>query len=91
MKIKVLGTRVLIKPIKKEEKTAGGIYVPDSVNENNKEGIVEEIGSYDIKDKEFPVKKGDHVIYGGYSSNEVTFDDMKYVIVDVKDILAKFD
>ncbi len=88
MKIKILGSRVLIKPKKNEQKTAGGIYIPDTVKEGNKQGIVEEVGSYDIKGKEFPVKKGDKVIYGGYSSHEIEIDNQKYIIIDVKDILA---
>ncbi len=91
MGIKILGPRVLIKPIKKEEKTKGGIYLPETANENRKEGVVVEVGYYDDKEHEgkpFPVKKGDTVIYGGYSDKEIEIDGEKHVIVDVKDVLA---
>ena len=91
MGIKILGPRVLIKPIKKEEKTKGGIYLPETANENRKEGVVVEVGSYDDKEHEgkpFPVKKGDTVIYGGYSDKEIEINGEKHVIVDVKDVLA---
>lgn len=88
MKLKVLGQRVLLKVVEKEEKTKGGLYVPESARESNKEGVVEEIGRYDDDKKVFPVKKGDKVIYSGYSSNEITINEEKYIIIDVKDILA---
>ncbi len=88
MKIKVIGPRVLIKPKKREEKTKGGIYLPETASEEQKQGIVIEVGSYEEKDKKMPVKKGDYVIYGGYSSQEVYIDGEKHYIVDVKDVLA---
>jgi chaperonin GroES len=88
MKLKVLGPRALLKVVEKEEKTKGGLYVPESARESNKEGIVEEVGKYDDDKKAFPVKKGDKVIYSGYSSSEITINEEKYIIIDVKDILA---
>ena len=70
MKIKPMGERVLIKQHKKEEKTAGGIYIPDSAKEERKEGVVVAVGQY--KDgKELPLKEGDKVLYGGYSSEDI--------------------
>ena len=87
MEIKPIGERVLIKPIKKEEKTKGGIYIPGTAKEERKEGKIIAVGLY--KDgKELPVKKGDNVLYGGYSSDEVEIDGEKYVFVEFKDILA---
>lgn len=84
-----IGERVLIKPLE-EERTAGGIYVPDSVKEGRKEGEVVAVGQ--MKDnKEVPLKKGDRVIYGGYSNDEVDVDGKKYVIIDLKDVLARVD
>ncbi|MDI3543892.1 MAG: chaperonin GroES [Candidatus Woesearchaeota archaeon] len=88
MKIRILGPRVLLKPTKKEEKTKGGLLIPDSAKDDNKEGEVIEVGSYDIKDKEMPVKKGDKVIYSGFSNNKINIDGEDYYVVDVKDILA---
>ncbi|HHI04030.1 MAG TPA: co-chaperone GroES [Candidatus Woesearchaeota archaeon] len=90
MNIKPIGERVLIKHAKQEEKTKGGIYIPETAKEEKKEGEVIAVGQY--KDgKELPLKKGDKVIYGGYSSDEITVDKEKYVFVDFKDILAKIE
>ncbi len=87
MKIKPIGERVLIKPVKAEEKTAGGIYIPEEAKEEKKEAVVEEVGMF--KDgKELPLKKGDKVLYGGYSSDEFEVNNEKYLIIDFKDILA---
>lgn len=90
MKIKPMGERVLIKPKEKEEKTAGGIYLPDSAKEERKEGEVIAVGQY--KDgKDLPLKPGDKVIYGGYSSEEIEINNEKHIFVDFKDILAKIE
>ena len=90
MEIKPIGERVLIKPVKVEEKTKGGIYIPESAKEEKKEGIVVAVGSF--KDgKELPLKKGDHILYGGYSSDEFEIDDEKYIILEFKDVLAKIE
>ncbi len=88
--IKPLGERVLIKQLKKEDRTAGGIYIPESAKNEKKEGEVIAIGSF--KDgKELPLKKGDKVIYGGYSSEEIEINNEKHLFVDFKDILAKIE
>ena len=90
MPVKPIGERVLLKPIKQEEKTGSGIYIPESAREEKKQGEVVAAGTY--KDgSELPVKTGDKVIYGGFSSDEVEFDNEKYLFVDFKDILAKFE
>lgn len=87
MNIKPVGERVLLKPTKGEEKTASGIYIPDSAQEKKKEGTVEAVGTF--KDgKEIPLKQGARVLYGGYSNEEIEIDGEAYVIVDYKDILA---
>jgi len=87
MKIKPIGERVLIKPIKAEEKTAGGIYFPEEAKEEKRQAIVEEVGK--TKDgKELPLKIGDKILYGGYSSDKFEINNEKYLIVDFKDILA---
>ncbi len=90
MNIKPIGERVLIRPVKTGEKTKGGIYIPESAKEEKKEGEVVATGT--LKDgKPMPLKKGDRIIYGGYSSDEFELDDKKYIFVDYKDILAKIE
>jgi len=89
MNIKPLGKRVLIKPVKEEERTKSGIYIPESAKEKKKQGIVVEVGT--VEDKEFPIKKGDVILYTGYSSEELEFDGEKYLILESKDVIAKIE
>ena len=89
MKIKPIGKRVLIKPVKEEEITKGGIYIPESAKEKKKQGIVVEVGT--VEEKEFPVQKGDLILYTGYSSEELEMDGEKYLILESKDVIAKLE
>ena len=89
MKIKPLGKRVLIKPVKEEEKTKGGIFIPETAKEKKKQGIIIEVGT--VEDKDFPVKKGDVILYTGYSSEELEVDGEKYLILESKDVIAKIE
>lgn len=90
MKIKPIGERILIKPMKEDEKTAGGIFIPDTAKEKKKQGIVVELGTPE-EGKELPVKKGDLVIYTGYSSEEMEMDGEEYIILNMKDVIAKLE
>lgn len=90
MNIQPLGERVLIKQTQKEEKTKGGIYIPESAKEERKEGEVIAVGTFK-EGKELPLKKGDKVLYGGYSTEEIEVEHQKYVFVEFKDILAKIE
>jgi chaperonin GroES len=90
MTITPIGERVLIKPYKAEEKTKGGIFIPEAAKEKKKQGKVIAVGTF--KDgKELPVKPGDTIIYGGYSQEEVEFEKEDYIIVEFKNIVAKVD
>jgi chaperonin GroES len=90
MSITPIGPRVLIKPFKQEEKTRGGIYIPESAKEKKKQGDVIAVGTFE-DGKDLPLKAGDKVLYGGYSQEEVELDKEDYVIVEFKNIIAKFD
>ncbi|MCF7862154.1 co-chaperone GroES [Candidatus Woesearchaeota archaeon] len=87
MSIKPLKDRVLIKPKETEEKTAGGIYIPDSAKEKTQEAEVIAVGT----DEKMPVKTGDKVIYESYAGTEVKINGKKHLIIQVKDILAKLE
>ncbi len=88
--IKPIGERVLLKQVKEAEKTTSGIYIPESAQEKKKEGEVLAVGT--TKDgRELPLKSGDKVIYGGYSSEEIEFNNETYLLIDFKDILAKVE
>lgn len=89
MRIKPIGKRILIKPIKEEERTKGGIYIPETAKEKKKQGIVVEVGT--TEDKEFPIIKGDIILYAGYSSEELEMDGEKYLILESKDVVAKLE
>ncbi|RME52457.1 co-chaperone GroES [Candidatus Woesearchaeota archaeon] len=94
MKFKPLGERVLLKPEKEEEKTKGGIYIPDTAKEKKKQGEVLAVGTYTKgpnAGKPLPLSKGDKVLYGGYSADEIEVDGEEFVFVDFKDVLAKIE
>jgi chaperonin GroES len=88
MKLTPLGERIILRPIEAEERTKSGIYLPKS--EDRKEGIVVEAGTF--HDGGFlPVRKGDHVIYSGYSNEEIELEGEKFIIIEFKNILAKVE
>ena len=92
MKIRPLQDRLLLRPLEAEEKTAGGIIIPDSAKEKPQEGEVVATGKGKVNDdgKLVPldVKRGDRVLYGKYSGSEVTVDGETYVILREEDVLA---
>ena len=90
MTLKPIGERVLLKTLKVEERTKSGLYIPKEANKDKKEAIVEEVG-HDKDGKSLPLKKGDRVLYGGYSSEEFEVHGEMFLIIDFKDILARFE
>jgi chaperonin GroES len=90
MNIKPIGERVLIKPVKEEEKTTGGIYIPETAKEKKKQGVVVEIGTTS-DDNEMPVQKGDLILYTGYSTEELEMNGEEYLIINISDIIAKLE
>lgn len=87
MNIKPLADRVLIKPAPAEEKTAGGIIIPDTAKEKPLQGEVRAAGN-GTKDEEMVLKAGDTVLYGKYAGTEVELDGEKYLIMRQSDVLA---
>ena len=87
MKIKPLADRVLVLPAPAEEKTIGGIIIPDSAKEKPLKGKVIAIGN-GTKDEEMVVKPDDTVLYGIYAGTEIELDGEKYLIMKQSDILA---
>ena len=92
MNIQPLEDRVLIKPLEAEEKTKGGILLPDTAKEKPQEGKVVAVGKGKTLESgkvEAPeVKVGDVVLYGKYSGTEITKDGEEYLFVKEEDILA---
>ena len=87
MNIKPLADRVLVKPSAAEEKTAGGIIIPDTAKEKPLQGEVLAVGQ-GTKDEEMVLKAGDQVLYGKYAGTEVELDGEKYIIMRQSDVLA---
>ncbi|MBN2161796.1 MAG: co-chaperone GroES [Pontiellaceae bacterium] len=92
MKIKPLGERVLVEPVKEEEAVKGGIIIPDSAKEKPQEGKVVAVGTGKIdengKKVPFNVKVGDIVLMPKYGGTEVKVDGKEYQIMREDDILA---
>ncbi len=87
MNIKPLADRVLVVPAPAEEKTIGGIIIPDTAKEKPLKGEVVAVGN-GTKDEEMIVKVGDTVLYGKYAGTELDLDGNKYLIMRQSDILA---
>lgn len=87
LQIKPLGDRVLVAPDVAEEKTSGGIFVPDTAKEKPQRGHIVAVGP-GKKDEPMSVKPGDAVLYGKYGGTEITIDDKNYLIMRESDIYA---
>jgi chaperonin GroES len=92
MKFKPLADRVLIKRLEKEEVTKGGIIIPDSAKEKPIRGEVVAVGPGKVNDDgvtlPLGVKKGQKVLFGKYSGNEIKIDDVEHLMMREDDILA---
>ena len=84
-----LHDRVAIKPIDQEEKTVGGIIIPDTAKEKPQRGKVVAVGT-GKKDEPLTVKVGDSVLYGKYAGTEITVDGKDYLIMKEADLFAVF-
>ena len=87
MNIKPLADRVLILPAPAEEKTIGGIIIPDTAKEKPLKGEVIAVGN-GTKDEEMVLKVGDTVLYGKYAGTELEFEGKKYLIMRQSDVVA---
>jgi len=92
MKFKPLRDRVLVKYSEESEKTAGGLYIPDTAKEKSQKGQVVAVGpgkvTEDGKLQPVSVKVGDTVLFDKYSGSKVTMDDVEYLIIREEDILG---
>lgn len=93
--IRPLDDRVVIEPMEAEEKTAGGIVLPDTAKEKPMKGKIIAVGDGKMlengKRAEPLVKKGDKVLYGKYAGTEVAVDGKEYLVMRESDILAKIE
>jgi len=86
LKGKILAGKVLVKPHAAEEKTASGIIIPDSAKEKPRVGTIVLVGA-SKKDEEMELKKGDVVLYGKYSGQELNIEGDDYLLLSQSDVL----
>ncbi len=94
--IRPLTDRIVVRPLEAEEKTAGGILLPDTAQEKPMKGEVVAVGPGKFVESRGdrippPLKTGDRVIYGKWAGTEVRVEGDEYKILEAKDILAKFE
>jgi chaperonin GroES len=91
-KIRPLQDRVIVKRLKEEERTKGGLYIPDSAKEKPVEGTVLAVGNGKVLEdgtvRRLDVKEGDRVLFGKYSGTEVKLDGEEHLILREDDILG---
>jgi chaperonin GroES len=95
MNIRPLKNRIVVKPIEREEQTAGGIYLPDTAKEKPQTGEIVAVGPGEYIEETGKVvppslEIGEKVFYGKYAGTDVTVAGEEFKILDVKDVLAKF-
>ncbi len=94
MKLRPLNDRILIKRVPSEEKTKGGLFIPENAKEKPQEGEVIAVGEgrhlENGKVRPLEVKKGDRVFFRKYAGNEVTLDNVEHVILKEDEVLAVF-
>ncbi|MHB8488260.1 MAG: co-chaperone GroES [Candidatus Dormibacteria bacterium] len=93
LKLRPLADRVVVKPVERDEMTKSGIVLPDTAKEKPQEGIIEAVGNGRYNEQTGvritpDVKVGDRVMYAKYAGSEVKIDDVEYLILGEKDILA---
>ena len=95
MKIRPLQDRVIVKRVKEEDKTKGGLFIPDTAKEKPIEGTVLAVGNGKILEdgtvRKLDVKEGDRVLFGKYSGNEVKIEGEDALILREDDILGVLD
>jgi chaperonin GroES len=91
-KIRPLGDRILVKRIQEEEKTKGGIFIPDTAKEKPQEGIVVAVGKGKVTEEGKlltpDVKAGDRIMFGKYAGSEVKIEGEEHLILREDDILG---
>jgi chaperonin GroES len=92
MKVRPLYDRLLVRRVAEEEKTKGGIIIPDSAKEKPSEGEVVAVGAGKVNEKgvlrPLDVKKGDRILFGKYSGNEIKVDGDELIILREDEVLG---
>lgn len=85
IKVQPMGARILVKPLEQENKTATGLYIPETAKEKPQTGVVVAIGD----DEEIKLKLNDKILFAKYSGTEIKLGSDDYLIMECSDVLAK--
>jgi chaperonin GroES len=92
MKIKPLYDRILVKRVEEENKTAGGLFIPDTAKEKPQKGLVVAVGNGKLQEdgslRKLDVNEGDKVLFAKYSGNDIKIDGVEHLILREDDVLA---
>jgi chaperonin GroES len=92
MKVRPLYDRILIKRVDEEEKTAGGLYIPDTAKEKPMQGLVVAVGTGKVQEdgsvRKLEIKAGDKILFSKYSGNDIKIDGTEHLILREEDVLA---
>ena len=92
MKIKPLYDRILVKRLEEQDKTAGGLYIPDSAKEKPLEALVVAVGAGKVQEngslRKLEVKAGDKILFSKYSGSDIKIDGTEHLILREDDVLA---
>ena len=95
MKLRPLQDRILVQRVEEEEKTKGGIIIPDTAKEKPAEGKVVAVGKGKVDENgkriALEIKKGDRILFGKYSGSEVKIEGQEYLIMREDDVLGIID
>jgi chaperonin GroES len=92
MKLRPLYDRILIKRVDEEEKTAGGLFIPDTAKEKPQQGLVVAVGNGKLQEdgsiRKLDIKAGDKILFSKYSGNDIKIDGTEHLILKEDDVLA---
>ena len=92
MKVRPLYDRILIKRVDEEEKTAGGLFIPDTAKEKPQQGLVVAVGTGKVQEdgsvRKLEIKAGDKILFSKYSGNDIKIDGTEHLILREEDVLA---
>lgn len=95
MKIRPLYDRILVKRLDEQQKTAGGLFIPDSAKEKPQEALVVAVGNGKVQEdgslRKLEVKAGDKILFSKYSGSDIKIDGVEHLILREDDILAVLD
>ena len=92
MKVRPLYDRILIKRVEEEQKTAGGLFIPDTAKEKPQQGLVVAVGNGKVQEdgtlRKLEVKAGDKILFSKYSGNDIKIEGTEHLILREDDVLA---